>query len=213
MGSKERREREKLATRQRILDAARELFVENGYDAVTMRKIAEQIEYSPTAIYLHFEDKEALMTELSLCDFEAFAAQFRRVPLNVDPVARLHGFGEALIGFAVENPNQYRLLFMTQRPEPNEAAMARKPQEDAYHLMIHAVMAAQKQGCLHPSWDVDLIAQTLWGSMHGLVALHLVMPKKGRITLRPLEEVTHTAMHLLMAGFQSPRPDLESAES
>ena len=58
MGSNERRERERLELRQLILDAARELFVEEGYDAVTMRRIAEKIEYTPTTIYLHFKDPD-----------------------------------------------------------------------------------------------------------------------------------------------------------
>jgi len=61
MGIIERRERERKAVRKKILDAARELFVAEGYDAVTMRRIAETIEYSPTAIYFHFKDKETLI--------------------------------------------------------------------------------------------------------------------------------------------------------
>ncbi len=64
LGTVERRERERQELRTRILDAARELFAEEGYDAVTMRKIADRIEYSPTAIYFHFRDKHALMREL-----------------------------------------------------------------------------------------------------------------------------------------------------
>jgi AcrR family transcriptional regulator len=72
VGVKERREREKQATRQLILDAARELLVEGGAEALTMRALAERIEYSATAIYAHFADKEALVTELSVCDFQAF---------------------------------------------------------------------------------------------------------------------------------------------
>ena len=60
MGVKERREREKLETRDLILEAARELFANEGYEGVSMRKLAEKIEYSPTAIYVHFADKEEL---------------------------------------------------------------------------------------------------------------------------------------------------------
>ncbi len=77
MGTKERREREREELRTRILDAARELFAEEGYEAVTMRRIADRIEYSPTAIYFHFRDKEALMRELCDHDFRALA---QRVP-------------------------------------------------------------------------------------------------------------------------------------
>lgn len=54
MGIKERRERERVDTREKILEAARELFIQKGYDGVSMRKVADKVEYSPTAIYVHF---------------------------------------------------------------------------------------------------------------------------------------------------------------
>ena len=79
MGITERREREKQEVRQRILDAARELFVKDGYEAVTMRKVADAIEYSPTALYLHFKDKESLMRELCHGDFLSLARAFQRI--------------------------------------------------------------------------------------------------------------------------------------
>ncbi len=89
MGIKERREREKQATRQRILDAARELFVHEGYEAVTMRRVAEKIEYSPTAIYMHFKDKAALIRELCAHDFLRFTETLNKVTRVQDPMERL----------------------------------------------------------------------------------------------------------------------------
>ncbi|MEQ1569328.1 MAG: TetR/AcrR family transcriptional regulator [Myxococcota bacterium] len=204
MGSKERREREKQATRQRILDAARQLFVEHGYDQVTMREIARRIEYSPTAIYLHFADKEALMTELSVCDFRAFTDAFERLPANADPLGRLQDLARAMVGFAVENPHQYRLLFMTPRPAPPPEAMVLKPDVDAYDLLVRAVQQARDAGLVHPGWAVDLTAQVLWGSLHGLVALKLVLPAKDRVPLLALEQLTTTATCTLMVGFAQP---------
>src|SRR5690349_5915348 len=92
MGSTERRARAKVALRQQILDAARELFVREGYDAVSMRRIAARIEYSPTAIYLHFPDKQSILT--ALCD-ETFEKLSTRLAAHVartpDPVERLRG--------------------------------------------------------------------------------------------------------------------------
>ena len=79
MGTKERRDRERRELRKKILAAARELFVEQGYDAVTMRKIAQAIEYSPTAIYLHFKDKMAVMRALCDQDYLALAKRFRKI--------------------------------------------------------------------------------------------------------------------------------------
>ena len=66
MGISERRRRDGARLRQKILNAARDLFAAQGYEAVTMREIARKIEYSPTAIYTHFQDKEALINELAL---------------------------------------------------------------------------------------------------------------------------------------------------
>src|SRR5207249_1549531 len=66
--SLERRQRERVQTRQKILDAARRMFVQRGYEATTMRAIAAKIGYTPTAIYHHFEDKEAIVAELSAAD-------------------------------------------------------------------------------------------------------------------------------------------------
>src|SRR5438876_541437 len=73
-----------------ILDAAREMFAAEGYDAVTMRRIAERIEYSPTAIYFHFKDKDALMHELCDTDFAKLAQEFGPIARIADPIERLH---------------------------------------------------------------------------------------------------------------------------
>lgn len=204
MGSKERREREKHATRQRILDAARELFVEVGYDEVTMRKIADRIEYSPTAIYIHFTDKEALMTELSVCDFRAFTEAFAQIPPNSDPAARLSDLARALVSFATNFSNQYRLLFMTPRPAPTPEQLAAKPEVDAYDLLVGAVDDAIRGGVIDASWEREEVAQILWGSIHGLVALQLVMPTKGRFEMLPLERLTSTACACLLDAFSRP---------
>ena len=79
MGVQERRERERLQTRDKILDAARELFINEGYEGVSMRKVAQKIEYSPTAIYGHFADKEDLFLQLCHSDFQRLAQSFARL--------------------------------------------------------------------------------------------------------------------------------------
>ena len=116
MGLKERREREKEVVRGKILDAARELFVAEGYEAVTMRKIAQAIEYSPTAIYLHFRDKEAVINAICDTDFLQLATRFRKIAEVADPIARLRASGLAYADFALRHPNHYRLMFMTPAP-------------------------------------------------------------------------------------------------
>jgi AcrR family transcriptional regulator len=116
MGSVERRTRERTETRQRILDAAREMFVELGYDATTMRAIADRIEYTPTAIYHHFRNKEALLAELCAIDFRALGAAFQKIGAIEDPIERLRRTGQTYVEFGLRHPMQYQLMFMTRKP-------------------------------------------------------------------------------------------------
>src|SRR5579862_7795057 len=171
----DRREREKLAIRTKILDAARELFAEQGYEAVTMRTIAERIEYTPTAIYYHFKDKDALIRELCDVDFSALAEEFQKIATVTDGVDRLRGMGRAYARFAFEHPNHYRLMFMTPHP-PDMAPLDKKgnPDQDAYAFLVWTVGQAIASGGLRPEFsNVELTAQTIWGAMHGLIALHV----------------------------------------
>src|SRR5439155_21737697 len=85
--------------------------------AVTMRAVADRIEYSPTAIYLHFADKEALLQELVSSDFATLAAHFQKLGKIDDPVERLVKCGKAYVEFGIEHPNHYLLMF-TMRPPP-----------------------------------------------------------------------------------------------
>ena len=139
MGINERREREKEAVRTKILDAARALFASEGYEAVTMRRIALAIEYSPTALYLHFKDKESLIRDLCMTDFGSLARAFLKIAKEKDPLERLRKIGHAYVGFASEHPNHYRLMFMTPALNAAEikgdglAEMEKgNPEEDAY---------------------------------------------------------------------------------
>jgi AcrR family transcriptional regulator len=193
MGTTDRREREKQELRTKILDAARELFAAEGYDAVTMRKIAERIEYSPTAIYAHFKDKNALILELCQSDFLAFAQAFAGFLAVEDPLERLRRAGSAYVEFAIENPQHYRLMFMTARPplEGEDTSQANDPARNAYAFLRSTVADAVDKGLFRPELtDVDLIAQTIWAALHGTVALQITAycAKDKWMAWTPLEE-------------------------
>lgn len=177
MGPKERREREREEIRTKILDAAREMFVSEGYDAVTMRRIADRIEYSPTAIYFHFRDKEALIRELCDCDFRRLAMEFYEIAKLDDPIERLRATGRAYARFGVENPNHYRLMFMTPHPafDPEEHEIARgNPEEDAYAFLKNIVADAIGQRRFREDLtDVELLSQIIWAGMHGVISLEI----------------------------------------
>ena len=112
MGVQERKAREKQELRQEILDAARELFVEQGYEAVSMRKIADRIEYSPTTIYLYFEDKAELFECLCGETFEKLIVELDKIS-PTDPVEGFRAGLRRYIEFGTAHPAHYRITFMT----------------------------------------------------------------------------------------------------
>jgi AcrR family transcriptional regulator len=205
MGTKERRERERLETRRKILDAARELFVEQGYDAVTMRKIAEKIEYSPTAIYVHFKDKDELMSRLCDNDFGELGKQFQSIAKIADPIERLRRVGRAYAAFGLKNPNHYRFMFMTQHPlaDPSTSELALgDPGQDAYAFLQVAVKDCVEQKLFREEFrDVELIAQTVWAGVHGVIALQVTMQDNPFIKLRNADRAVRTIIDVMIDGF------------
>lgn len=192
MASANRRTREREATRERILAAARELFVAEGFEAVSMRKLAEVIEYTPAAIYTHFKDKHELLLALCDEDFGLLAGSMREVGEIDDPVERLRAMGRSYVRFAMEHPHHYRLMFMTTMPryEVSEAAIEHgNPDEDGYACLRLAVAQCIASGRLRPEYsDADVVTQMCWGAAHGVVSLHITHKDDPWITWRrPLE--------------------------
>src|SRR5271163_1039847 len=104
MGLKERRERERDGVRAKIMNAARDLFAAEGIEAVSMRKIAEAVEYSPTVIYQHFADKESLLREICRADFATLAEAMAQIAGMADPIERIRQIGMAYGKFGVAYP-------------------------------------------------------------------------------------------------------------
>ena len=173
MGIVERRERERVEIRRKILDAARDLFATEGYEKVTMRRIAEVIEYSPTTIYHHFEDKDDLVNALCEEDFSQLLALFKGHLPPDDPVEWVRQLGRSYARFGLENPNHYRFMFMT-RAKFEKVPEASPSGQDSFGVLKTAVEAAMATGRFRPG-DPQLVAQVLWASIHGAVALLITM--------------------------------------
>jgi AcrR family transcriptional regulator len=169
VGVTERREREREEVRRKILTAAHDLFATEGYERVTMRRIADVIEYSPTTIYNHFEDKDDLVYALCQENFSRLFEHLQQAPPPSDPVQAIRQLGLAYAAFGTTYPNHYRFMFMTpakfERPDGRVS-----PGEQAFGLVRTAVEAAVASGDFRPV-DVDTAAQVLWSSIHGAVAL------------------------------------------
>jgi len=190
--SSARRERERAETRGKILESARRMFVQKGYEGTTMRAIAATIGYTPTAIYHHFKDKDALVAELAGLDFRALAQALQQTGTVGDPVERLERIGAAYVEFGLSHPMQYQFLFMTRRPKSGaQEPLPRDPGEDAYGFLRQTCAAVIATGRLRPEFsDPDELAQMCWGSLHGLVALTVA---KGDDPSIPWRDVRQTA--------------------
>jgi AcrR family transcriptional regulator len=201
MGSSERRERERLAMREQILDAARELFAARGYEAVTMREIGKRIQYSATALYNHFADKQTLVRELCRRDFTDFAQRFLAgVVGSKSPVESLCRAGLIYLEFAEQFPQHYRLMFMTELPDPGpEEGERDDPRMNAYVFLRQLVGTLIAGDYLRPELtDIDLTAQTVWAMAHGAAALDLTIDKKLKwIDFKPRRERFAEALRTL----------------
>ena len=180
MPPKPKTEFERQRLRTLIIDAARELFVARGVDAVTMREIAKRIGYSATSIYLHFADKEALLRTICDIDFLALAISLKNVMLIVNPIDRLKALSNGYAAFALTHPNHYRLMFMTERTPcdgTGQSSLQRNSAEqDAYYQLKTVVNDVHVAGYFRADLkDADLIAQTIWAGMHGVCSLQISM--------------------------------------
>lgn len=211
MGPRDRRHREKEELSTKILDAARELFAAEGYERVTMRKIAAAIEYSPTAIYLHFPDKMAVMRALCDRDFLTLAQQFQRIAKIADPIERLRRVGHAYAAFALSHPNHYRLMFMTPYPAKAAASEVERgnPEVDAYAFLKWIVTEAIASGRLRPEYrDVDQLAQMAWAGVHGVVSLYIAKCEDDWVEWRPAKKTAAALVDAMIRGLlQQPEPE------
>ncbi len=173
MSVADRRQREKLALRQEILAAARQLFAKEGYESVSMRRIAQKIEYSPTTIYLYFRDKDELIDEL--CD-ETFSLLTKKIEkaLSVggDPVENLIRGLRAYVDFGIHHPNHYRTTFLTQHEGLDSRVHRSSPGRAAFEFLLKGIGECVKAGRFRET-DVNAIGQALWCMLHGLTALQI----------------------------------------
>lgn len=171
MSVAERKQREKESLRQEIMDAARELFVEKGYENVSMRKIAEKIDYSATTIYLYFDDKADLMTQICERTFAKLAYNIKSINRKIaDPVEALRAGMTEYVNFGLRHPSDYLLLFNTAMPETPSVPFEESNGKLAFETLREAVTACVKAG-LARSDDVDALSQSLWMGIHGITSL------------------------------------------
>lgn len=195
MGIKERKLKHKEDLKQSILDAAKKLFIKEGYEATSIRKIAAEIEFSPTTIYLYYKDKAAISHALHQEGFKLLASQFAILNYIENPFERLKAMGRVYMQFALENSDFYELMF--NREEPLVCVEDHWEEgEQAFSLLVVSVRACQQAGYF-TQFDAETFSMFIWSTMHGLCTLkikgHLEHVTKNKMILQDVPDVfTHT---------------------
>lgn len=172
MGIVERKEREREEMRKLILEAAQKLFLANGFDKVSIRNIADEIEYSPATIYLYYKDKNELLFALHQRGFVEMIDAFRPILLLTDPFEKLVEMGRSYIRFAVENPELFDLMFIMTGPMDTLDKKDWVEGDQAFGLLMQVVQECIDAGIFGPH-DVRATAMMIWSSIHGYTALFL----------------------------------------
>ncbi len=172
MGILERKEKQKLEVRKLILDASMKLFVEEGFGNVTIRRIADLIEYSPTTVYLYFKDKDEIFFSLHEIGFQKMQELNKNLAGINNPLLRLHKMGENYLNFGMENPEYYNLMFIEREPMKKllEMNCAWTNGDAAIGLLKETVSECIEKGFLAKG-DAQMISLSIWSFVHGLVSL------------------------------------------
>ena len=173
--------------REEILQAAKELFLEEGYDHTTIRRIADRVGISAPALYLYFEDKDALM--LALCDqtFGHLMEAIDEIEKTVtDPRERVRRFGEAYVRFGLSHPDEYRLVFLGgHMPESIRKVGHRAATDDptkpgvggalVFKRLVNTLGELEASG-IKLRYPADTCGELCWMGLHGLVSAFIVKP-------------------------------------
>jgi AcrR family transcriptional regulator len=171
MSITERKERDRKKMVDLILNAAMKLFLEDGYNNVTIRKIAKVIEYSPATIYLYFTDKDEIFFTLQKRAFTKFHELQKSVLVIKDPVERITAQGWSYIKFALENKEYYDLMFIM-----NDPVRKIQCQDDiimgmhSYEILKKNVKDCMDAGAMKLN-DVEIVSFAIWSFVHGIASL------------------------------------------
>src|ERR1700741_1027235 len=169
----DRRTRRKQVLRQRILDVSREILLSQGFAGLTMRRVAEAIDYSPAAIYLHFQSREEIAQELCFAGLRQLYERLQSVTAK-DPATRLSGYARAYLEYSQSDPETYRLIFMADS-QLTKAVFTHQDSgggEGALRLIVTAFTDLHN-GSKKTFGKPSELAELFWASLHGLASLRI----------------------------------------
>lgn len=200
MGIQERKSRHKVDLKKSILDAAKKLFLEEGYEATSIRKIAAEIEFSPTTIYLYYKDKNEIAHALHEEGFKMLSEKFMVLAQVEHPFERLKAMGRIYMQFALQNHDFYEIMFIMKEPILGISEECSEDEWDegkrAFTTLVQTIDDCQRVGYFS-GFEKHAFSLMVWSTMHGLCTmkihgqLDLVVQKK-EILVEIEDPFTHT---------------------
>ncbi len=197
MGIADRKERDKEELREKILVAAKSLFLEKGVEKTSIRNIADQIEYSPGIIYHYFRDKNEIFHALHQGGFSQMMEKMQVLRSVRNPMERLKAMGSIYVNFALENPDMYDLMFIKEAPIDhvyNSEHDNWKEGGGTFEYLRMTIKECAEQGHFK-GHDLEPLTYLIWSAVHGMVSLNIrkrcevVLPERQNTIVREgLEE-------------------------
>ena len=200
MGIKERHERDREAVRRAILDAARDLFVTEGYGNVSLRKIADRIEYSPASIYSYFPSKDEILIALAEEGVRLFAETTRESLEGLPAIDRLRRIVLRLYRFSVDHPQYFALMFVDRTVpkicrEHERFASAREMRQELFAELARAA----DEGVLPKGISGASVFRILTMGILGVAVMRL----SGRLTAAYSDALVDDVLNVALAGLKS----------
>ncbi len=192
--------------REELCDAAARLFDRQGVPGVTMRALAQELGCSPMTPYRYFRNKEEIFEAVRLAAFDRFGARIEAAARReLDPLERFRALGRAYVGFAIDEPAAYRIMFQLDPVVGPDGTMADPPERRGWQVLLDTIEACIRTGSLEG--EPVQIAHMAWCSLHGAVTLHLA----GRLRWElGLDDLIEPLLQHFVRGSQA-RPNARGA--
>lgn len=192
MGTRERKAKQKEELKTLILQAARSLFVREGVENTTIRKIAHEIEYSVGTVYVYYKDKNDILHDLHSQGFSQLGSEMRVLAHVASPMERLKALGRVYLQFALENPDMYDLMFNMKAPMNFLESVQKQEWNEGkatFDVLRQTVAECLEKGYFK-GHTLEPLSFMIWGVVHGMVSLHINQRVKGVNLAEPEQVLT-----------------------
>ncbi len=187
-----RRAVEQELSRERILEAARNLFITKGYRAISMRSIGQHLGYSHGSLYYHFKEKAELFYAIVVEDFAHLAhrlTQASRVQ-ETEELSKLEYFMMEFVSFGMNSPHQYEIMFMIRDEEL--LSYCRTEQDRCFELFTSIVLSYLQDGG-HVGEEPESLPRTLFLSLHGFISYYI----QNRVTFEDIKPLAFSHVRMI----------------